>query len=188
MKHTATHVLVTIAIALAIVVAVKVIQARAGEDVTALINIEGLTGCRDTAWQYSAPSESTCRYSESGDPVRVMWSNGKIDAIEDGEKLRVRKFPSFGNDWNSTDFALTYYHTPRGQLAACNSAEVIKILTRITNTMLSGIFSPTTLGGNDGKNLCAAGIRSPLWSSYTVEWLDKTSGRYWVQITGRLAR
>lgn len=74
--------------------------------------------------------------------------------------------------------------------AACDSAEVVGTLARITNSTLSGILSPQSLGTGTGKNFCTAAIAR--WSgpfrnnqvTYTVEWMDQTKGTYWVQITG----
>ena len=83
--------------------------------------------------------------------------------------------------------------TPPGELPACDSVEAALILARITNSPLSGIKYSKALGANDGKNICAATIsglanqyggNQP--ATYTIEWLDRKAGRYWVQLTGRL--
>src|SRR6516165_4708793 len=81
--------------------------------------------------------------------------------------------------------------TPPGELPACDSVEAALILARITNSPLSGIKYSKALGANDGKNICAATIsglanqyggNQP--ATYTIEWLDRKAGRYWVQLTG----
>jgi len=66
-----------------------------------------------------------------------------------------------------------FYATPKGQLPACNSAEVVTNLARMANKTLNWP-NPTTIGATrDGKNICTNG-RLP----FTVEWLS--DGRYWV--------
>jgi hypothetical protein len=112
--------------------------------------------------------------------AKVIYdANGHIDGIlgTKGNLLVANSWPKVGEPR-----AFLRPATPSGQLAACDSAEVVQTLARITNTTLAGIFYPRALGANDGKKLCTAGIRSPVWSTYTVEWLDKAKGTYWVQV------
>jgi hypothetical protein len=124
--------------------------------------------------------------------AKVIYDgNGHIDAIlgTKGNLIVMNAWPKVG-----APLGFVRPATPAGQLAACDSAQVVQTLAQITGSTLAGIMYPRALGGNEGKNICTAGIAR--WSApsvnnqvtYTVEWLDKTSGRFWVQITGRLAR
>jgi hypothetical protein len=157
--------------------------------------------CRDTASQYGIVTEVTCRSYASGRSVKMIFNgNGRVEAFDDGNTLRVsegleeseakrRVYAGPGQPDEAT-----YYYAPAGELPACNSANVVKVLARITGSTLAGIMYPRALGANNGRNLCTVGIAR--WSfpygnpqaTYTVEWTDQASGRYWVQITGRLAR
>jgi hypothetical protein len=124
--------------------------------------------------------------------AKVLYdSGGQIDAIlgTKGTLLVMNPFPRVG-----APLGLLRPATPAGQLPACDSAETVQILARITSSTLTGILGPRALGGNGGKNFCTAAIAR--WSApfvnnqatYTVEWMDQAKGTYWVQITGRLAR
>ena len=89
--------------------------------------------------------------------------------------------------------AFLYQATPTGQLPACNSAEVMMVLSRVANRHLGWMVYPKTLGGNENKNFCSiyldAFVRTNLGrsdesyqSNYTVEWMDRSKGTFWVQI------
>jgi hypothetical protein len=186
MKHTATQALVTIAIALAIVVAVKVIQARA----------QMLSSTHADAAMHTILN-TLARGQNPSDPdaekvAKVIYDgNGHIDAIlgTSGSLVVMNAWPKVG-----APLGFLRPATPAGQLPACDSAETVQVLARITRSTLAGVMYPRALGGNDGKNFCTAAIAR--WAApfannqatYTVEWLDRANGRYWVQITGRLAR
>jgi hypothetical protein len=82
--------------------------------------------------------------------------------------------------------------TPPGQLAACDSAEVLMTLARITDRTIDWIVHPKTLGNSENKNFCSVYLSA--WipkfqqecrSNYTVEWIDRSKGTFWVQIVGR---
>jgi hypothetical protein len=119
-------------------------------------------------------------------------SFGDVEAIRYDDRLVVNVMVESGGIFDAETHykPVTYYYTPAGQLPACNSAEAVEILARITSTTLNGIYTPKALGASDGKNICSARIRvgyaAP--STYTIEWLDKSNGKYWVQITGSLAQ
>jgi len=78
--------------------------------------------------------------------------------------------------------SFVFYATPKGQLPACDSAEVVTTLARITNRTLNSVV-PTAIGSGPSKNFCTAAFM--LWGSrpFTVEWMDQAKGTYWVQIT-----
>jgi len=146
-------------------------QARA-RDVTAEIGIAGFTQCHHTAfWYTSIPAEATCWSESSNKSVKVYLMQGRPDALDDGENLRVRA---------TVRPAVTYRYTPEGQLPACDSAQVVNIIATIHNRPRSAIFDPREIGTTQtGKKLCTVAVASPHWSNYTVEWLN--DGRYWVQ-------
>ena len=75
-----------------------------------------------------------------------------------------------------------FYATPKGQLPACNSAEVVTILARITNRTLNSVLDPTTIGSGPSKNFCTAAFALRGSRNYTVEWMNPAEGTYWVQI------
>jgi hypothetical protein len=79
--------------------------------------------------------------------------------------------------------------TPPGQLAACDSAEVLLTLAHITNKSVDWIVYPEKLGGNENKNFCSVYLSAYItgWqkehrTNYTVEWMDRSKGTFWVQI------
>src|SRR5262249_34182304 len=110
--------------------------------------------------------------------------NGHVDAVLDDERGNL--FVSNPMMRTGSPMGFVYHTTPSAQLPACDSAEVVQILARITNRTLSSIYAPTTMGSNNGKNICHADMLLRGRRTYTVEWLDQANGRYWVQITGSL--
>jgi hypothetical protein len=168
--------LVTTVAATAVLAIVGSAQAR---DVTARVGIDGLTECRDTAiYNDLVVTESTCWAASLQRSVKVIWDGNNVGAVDDGERLIVKN-----GLWRPGEPKwTTFYCSKRGQLPACDAADVVKILARSTNTTLSGIFSPTAISASNGKNICTAGIRTGT-NYYTVTWTDQVAGRYWVQFT-----
>ena len=86
-------------------------------------------------------------------PMRVINdANGHIAAMVDekGNMLISNPLHRPGDP-----MAFFRYVTPPGQLAACDSAEVMQTLARIAKTPINWIFDPKTLGSNDTKNFCS---------------------------------
>jgi hypothetical protein len=119
-------------------------------------------------------TEMNCWSFASAKNVKLIYdANGQLDAIDDGETLRVKNwFARSGQEER-----LTFYYTPAGQLPECNAAEILKVLARINNRTLAFAPASRTLGTRNGKNFC---------NGYTVERMD--DGRFWVQMTWGVAQ
>ena len=101
--------------------------------------------------------------------------------LDDGKTLNVY-YQLYGK-W------ATFQYTPSGELPACDSAQVVKILADIWGAQLAAVVTPRSLGSSNGKNFCAANNDRHMRATpmaFTVEWVNQAQGRYWVQVVGVL--
>jgi len=124
----------------------------------------GLTNCRQVTI-----IRQTCL--KDGKPWTVIWQGSGLDALDDGKELAVMRIGP------GEPRALRYFHTPRGQLPACDAAEMIYWLAG-TRRPLGAVVPPETIGTIKGKNLCSASVMGGGYVTYTIELMD--DGRWWV--------
>jgi len=114
--------------------------------------------------------------------------NGFIEGVWDtrGNLYVPNMLAFFPESRSDTQKMFVYAPTPARRLPDCDSAEIVPILAKVNRTTLSGLFYLKKMGSNNGRNICSVGIAFRGRWTYTIEWLDETQGRFWVQMTGRV--
>jgi hypothetical protein len=130
-------------------------------------------------------TESTCKDAGSGKLVKVIYDDGsgKVSALDDGETLRLKNWLAVFPGSSAPQWITYRYdnYDPSQRLPACDSAQVVKVLARITRKSLNSVFAAKKLGENSSKTFCSAQLAFRGWTNFTIEWMDQAKGRYWVQ-------
>ena len=132
-----------------------------------------------------APFHGTMDFDSGQVTIKEVTYDGSsrmVSARDNNGNLYTRNEAWMRGAPANVPHTFVFYATPKGQLPACDSAEVVTTLARITNRTLNSVV-PMTIGSGPNKNFCSASFM--LWGSrpFTVEWMDQAKGTYWVQIT-----